>query len=188
MFYSIIRGLLAIYVKLAYRFSVTGSSNEPSQSQIIVAANHHSAWDPIFVGVAIRRHLRFMAKIELFQYPVLNWIIRGLGAFPVNRGKGDSKAIRSALSILKSGQALAMFPEGTRVRAGEAREAQNGIALLATRTGAPVLPVRVYRKGRQVEVRIGQPVKFQLINGKDKADKDDLSNFSQEIMTKIQNL
>ncbi|MBO8126691.1 MAG: 1-acyl-sn-glycerol-3-phosphate acyltransferase [Firmicutes bacterium] len=188
MFYRFAKVLLGIIIRLIIRFRVEGVENEPTEGRLIVAANHHSAWDPIFVGLALRRQLRFMAKVELFKYPVFKTILYWLGAFPVNRGTGDSRAIRSALAILKNNEVLAMFPEGTRVKAGEAREAQSGIALLAAKTGAPVLPVRVLREHRKVVVRIGKPVKFTLPPGVTKASKDGLYAFSQDIMARIRDL
>ena len=188
MFYSLAKFLIGTYARLRFRYSVTGLDQVPSRGRIIIAANHHSNWDPIFVGIGINRPLRFMAKMELFQSPLSREIFHRLGAFPVNRGAGDTRAIRSALAILNNEEALALFPEGTRVKPGETKDAQNGIALLAAKTKSPVVPVRVWRNGRQVEVRVGKPVSFQLPLGKSKADRDDLNNFSQLIMTKIRNL
>ena len=74
------------------------------------------------------------------------------------------------------------------MKPGEAKDAQNGIALLASKTKSPVVPVRVWRNGRQVEVRVGEPISFQLPVGKNKPGRDDLNDFSQLIMTKIRNL
>ncbi len=188
MFYRFAKALLSILLWPRYRIRVVNPEREPKSGSVIVAANHHSAWDPIFVGLALRRQLHFMAKVELFRFPVLRHIFYWLGAFPVNRGKADSRAIRSALEILKTGQALAMFPEGTRVKEGEAAAAQNGIALLASRTGAPVVPVRVVRTGKQIEVRLGTPISFETSDEGAKPSKNDLSEFSQFVMEKVRNL
>ncbi|NLY56380.1 MAG: 1-acyl-sn-glycerol-3-phosphate acyltransferase [Firmicutes bacterium] len=188
MFYRFAKSLLSVLLRARFRIRVLNAEREPKSGAVIVAANHQSAWDPIFVGLALERQLRFMAKVELFRWPILKQAITWLGAFPVNRGKGDSRAIRSALEILKSGQALAMFPEGTRVKPGEAAAAQNGIALLASRTGAPVLPVRVVDNGKQIEIRLGDPITFASVIETPKPSKDDLSAFSNLVMEKIRNL
>ena len=110
---------------------------------MIVAGNHLHNADPILLEIAMPRPLHFMAKKELFGIPVVSWIVRHTGTFPVDRGKADRSAIRNAEARLRQGIAIGMFPEGTRSVARSLKAALPGAAALAQLTGAPVLPVAI---------------------------------------------
>jgi 1-acyl-sn-glycerol-3-phosphate acyltransferase len=140
----------------------------PRTGALIVAANHVSYFDPVLVGAAMPRPLYYMARDSLFR-PPLGWVIRQVNAFPVRRGAADIGSVRRALAVLERGDALLVFPEGTRSADGQLQAAQPGIGLLARRTGAEILPVfvegmeRVLGRGRwlprraQVRIYIGDP-------------------------------
>jgi 1-acyl-sn-glycerol-3-phosphate acyltransferase len=162
----LVRGLL----RLLFGFRVEGQHHEPASGPVIVVSNHQSDLDPLVVGAALRRRVAFMAKHELFRVPLLRWWITACGAFPVRRGEPDRQALRTALRVLQGGGVLVMFPEGTRGSTPALRPPEPGAALLALRTGAPLLPVAVLgtgevlprdshrlRRGR-ITVRIGPPV------------------------------
>jgi 1-acyl-sn-glycerol-3-phosphate acyltransferase len=114
---------------------------------MLVVANHCSNLDPPLVGWSVGhrsgRVIHFMAKEEMRRWPVAGWLARNAGVFFVRRGAGDRSAQRMALAILEQGGALGIFPEGTRSRDGRLAEARAGAALLAMRTGVPILPVGV---------------------------------------------
>lgn len=170
MFYVIIRAILRFVMRIAFSMQVEGKANIPEEGGVILAANHSSMLDPVVVGCAIDRPIRFMAKRELFDNPFLGMIARGLGAFPVQRGKDDKDAFRQALEVLRSGQVLGMFPEGTRSVDGRLQKAYSGAAVLAEKTDAYLVPVgivgtnRVMRKGAvlprggRIYVRFGKPI------------------------------
>lgn len=170
MFYVIIRAILKFVMRIAFSMQVEGKDNVPKEGGVLLAANHLSMLDPIVVGCAIDRPVRFMAKRELFENPFLGVILRGLGAFPVQRGKDDKDAFRQALKVLRDGEVLGMFPEGTRSLDGRVQKAYSGAAVLAEKTGACIVPVgivgtgRVMRKGAvlprrgRVSVRFGKPI------------------------------
>lgn len=141
-------------------WQVNGREHLPSSGGIIIAANHHSAWDPILLGCAIDREIYYMSKEELFHNPIGAWFFRKLHAFPVKRGSVDRRAIRQALDVLKAGQVLGIFPEGTRVESGQKVEPQAGIALLALRAQVPVVPVGLKgsRSGAVPRALIGPPI------------------------------
>ena len=170
MFYVIIRAILRFVMRIAFRMQVEGKDNVPSQGGVILAANHLSMLDPIVVGCAIDRPVRFMGKRELFDNPFVGMIARGLGAFPVRRGKDDKDAFRRALELLRNDEVLGIFPEGTRSLDGRLQRAYSGAAVLAEKTSAYLVPVgiigtgNVMRKGAvfpkvgRISVKFGKPI------------------------------
>ncbi|MEW6188878.1 MAG: lysophospholipid acyltransferase family protein [Actinomycetota bacterium] len=143
MLYNLAYVVFIILFKLLYRFSVSGKENLLKTKPFIIAANHMSYVDPIVLGLAAYpRRIYFMAKEELFKIPILNWLIRELNAFPVRRGKSDKKAFQMALELLLRGKVVGLFPEGTRHR-GKLGPAHSGVAILALKTGVPVIPIAI---------------------------------------------
>jgi 1-acyl-sn-glycerol-3-phosphate acyltransferase len=156
--------------------SVEGLENVPRSGAYIMVSNHTSNLDPPFIGAAIGRHtgrpIYFMAKEEIEGWLLVGWLARGSGVFFVRRGAGDRGAQRIALEHLATGRPIGIFPEGTRSRTGVLREPKVGVALLAMRSGAPLLPVGISGSGKifpgrsrwphrtRVDIRIGKP--FQL--------------------------
>ena len=144
-----------------------GLQNVPRHGALVVVANHGSHLDPPLLGHALPRPVSFMAKAELFKVPLLGRLIRSLGAYPVSRGASDREAIRTALSRLEQGWATGVFLDGTRQRSGRVENPQLGAALLAARSGAPLLPVALVNTHRalgpdqswprlvRVELRVG---------------------------------
>ncbi len=121
----------------------TGVENVPRKGAAVIVCNHLSLIDPFVVSFAAHRIVSFMGKEELFGLPVLGFIIRKLGSFPVDRSRRDPAAMRLALTVLKEGQLLGMFPEGTRSTTGEMNEFRAGAARLAARTRSPLVPAAV---------------------------------------------
>lgn len=122
---------------------VIGLENVPKDGPVLIAPNHVSHLDPPLVGCTCPRLLKFMAKEELFRVPVLSPLIRSLGAFPVKRGANDTAAIRKTLDWLESGEAVLMFPEGQRGDGKTMGAVLPGIAVLAKKTKAQIVPVGV---------------------------------------------
>lgn len=148
---------------------VQGLENVPERGGAVIASNHLSFLDPVVVGSALRRRTYYFAKAELFV-PVFGWIIRKCYAFEVERGGADMAAAREAIKLLRSGELLTMFPEGTRSRDGKLQELSTGAAMLASRGGVPIIPCAVrgtnqvlpigakrLRRGK-VAVSFGEPV------------------------------
>ena len=149
-----------------FHMELEGRDRIPTRGPYIVVANHIDWKDPPAIELTFRVALRFMAKIEAFQMFFVGGLMRGIGCFPVRRGEGDRRAIVTSLQVLRVGNPLAFFPEGTRSRDRVLHRAQPGIAFLARKSGAPVLPVglvgtpeaKPFRSN--IRVRVGEP--FEL--------------------------
>ena len=122
---------------------------ELPRSGVLLCPNHSSNWDPILVALRlpVNYRLHIMAKEELFHYPVLGWILKRVGAFPVSRGNNDIQSVKTAMQVIKDGQNLLIFPEGTTIRNGLGYvdglppHAHSGIAVIGVRSGATLVPV-----------------------------------------------
>jgi 1-acyl-sn-glycerol-3-phosphate acyltransferase len=163
--------------RLVARVEVEGLENVPRTGAVILAMNHISNVDSVVAGGFLtlalrRRRMHWLGKREMFDWPVLGLMAAHGGVHPVDRGAADTEAFRLAVRLLEAGYVLAVFPEGTRSLTGELQEAKDGLAMLALRTGAPVVPVGVngtdlvWRKGkalpsplprRTITFRVGEP-------------------------------
>lgn len=187
MFYWIAHFFVTWYLKIFYRFKVEGLENLPPLGPVLAASNHRSYMDPVAVGCALNRSVHYMAKEELFKVPILNLIIVGLKAFPVKRGTGDRQAFKTALNLLKKGEILGLFPEGTRSKTGKLGSPHPGVGLLALKGNCPVVPIALLgtdKKFGPITVRIGKPIIFQ----EEKIDKEATEKVSKAIMNEIEHL
>ncbi len=187
MLFRIVRLVLNFILHLIFRIKVYGKENMPKNGPIIVAMNHRSLWDGPLAAVCLPRQLAIMGKKELFEIPVLKSILKWAGVFPVARGKNDLGAVKAALSALKAQKAFALFPEGRRVLPGEEHTAKAGVAMLADRTGAPIVPVAFsgkYRFLSKVTVNIGKPMYVKSKTG-EKLTGEELQEVSNYILEYI---
>jgi len=139
--YHIIHILTRPGFKSLFKFEVFGTENVPSTGGALLASNHASFADPVFLGASVNRNLHYMARASLFKPERIDRFLRSLNAFPVHRGAADRRAIRQALELLDSGNLLLMFAEGTRTYDGTLGKAQAGVGLIAHKTTAAILPV-----------------------------------------------
>ncbi len=154
------------------RLEAVCDENIPEQGGVILAPNHPSDLDSFVLGIAIKRQLHTMGKEELFRKRFAEFIFRKLNAFPVKRGESDREAIRVAVSILKEGHIIDMYPEGTVSKDGSLQEPKLGTAFIALQTKAPVVPVAIvgtfnvmskgqkFPRPRKVIVKFGKPIYF----------------------------
>jgi len=171
---------------------VEGFRNIPRSGAVIVAPNHLSYLDPLLVAVAIDRPIHFMAKAELFNNKILGKLLTKVYAFPVKRGNADRHAIRHALQLMEEGKVLGIFPEGTRKRPGRVEHTQAGAAMIALRSGAPILPVACIGSDRSFPcgwlwpliIRIGEPISMLDYQGQ-KINSETMEKLSNEITDKI---
>jgi 1-acyl-sn-glycerol-3-phosphate acyltransferase len=120
-----------------------GAENVPRSGGYILVANHINWKDPPWIEFALGRAIRYMGKRELFETPVIGFLLRGIGAFPVRRGEADRGALRMALAVLAAGQPLGLFAEGHRSESGQLIRGRAGVAYVAQRSNAPIIPLAV---------------------------------------------
>ncbi len=167
--YKVVKVLLTYPVRFLCNMRVRGKENEPTlpEGAYLVIANHRTWADPIYLCDTLKHQQpHFMAKKELFKIPLLNLLIRALGAYPVNRGGADVGAIKYTIELLRAGVAVGMFPQGHRYNGVDARETpvKTGAAMIALKAEVPVLPVFIKVKNNRhrflckKEIIIGKPI------------------------------
>jgi 1-acyl-sn-glycerol-3-phosphate acyltransferase len=143
-FYYFGNWCLRYIFRLILRVDIRGLENVPREGALIVAISHSNFLDPLLTGAYVPRDVIPMAKIEAFNIPVIGFIVKWYGAFPVRRGEADMNAFKTALRLLQGGQAIVMAPEGHRSESGALQQGREGAIMLSLRTGAPILPVAVW--------------------------------------------
>lgn len=175
-FYWFIVNTFAPVVRFLMRIKTYGKEKEQKDGALIVCANHTAMFDVLSLAVSFDRQLRFLGKKEIFKVPVLAQFARAMGAYSVDRGNGDVAAIKKTLSLLGEGEAVAMFPQGTRyTHIDPAKtEVKSGVGMMVYRSKADVQPVFIrvknykYRFLRKKEVIIGEPIRYEefgFVNG-----------------------
>lgn len=186
MLYSFVKILCKIILGLLFGIKTVGKENV-IEGGVILAGNHISNWDALAVTATCPRQMAFMAKKELFKFKPLGFILKKIGAFPVNRGKGDIGAVKTALKILKQEMAMIMFPEGTRMKDRRRGEAKPGVAMLATHAKVPVIPVKIdaeYKLFKKVTVTYGEPIYLDEYY-EEKLTVEKMQELSESIMDKV---
>jgi 1-acyl-sn-glycerol-3-phosphate acyltransferase len=173
-----------------------GGENIPTQGAVLIAANHIAYFDPPLIGSASPRELYYMAKEELFENSLFGWLISKFNAFPISRGSFDREGIKRATEVLRKGNALLVFPEGTRSKDGNLKEPKLGVAKLALETGAPVVPAYIDYSGswlkaffqrQKIKIKFGSPIKPEEFDGIPKS-KEGYLNITRQIFEKIREL
>ena len=178
-FYLLAGAVSLPIIKALYRLRAEGVENVPREGGLVLAANHTSNLDPWPLAIPLwpRRFLRFMAKSELYWWP-LGALITAGGGFPVRRGEGDIEAIEKAVALAREGYAIAMFPHGTRQRKGLVKKHQprshTGAARIALEAGVPLLPAAISGTDRltrlgQLRVRYGKPIPLDDLRDREPA-------------------
>lgn len=160
----IVWGLYFIASKLLFFVKIEGRENIPKDRNCVLMGNHQHIFDPLMLALCVPdREIHFMGKKELWNNKLLGWAFTKVHGFPVDRGNMDMNAIRTALNVLKEGDTLGIFPEGTRSKTGHMLPLLGGASMLAMRSRRDVVPVYIdgqYKLFRRMVVRVGEPVKM----------------------------
>lgn len=180
---SVVYGALAPI----YRFDVSGHEHFPKEGGVLICSNHIHALDPPVVGILAPRPVHFMAKEELFNAPILKTLIPRLNAFPVKRGMSDREAMRKAIQLLKDGNVVGLFPEGTRSKDGQLKKGLAGAGFFALRGNAVVVPTAIvgpYKPFKRLKVVYGEPMDMTTF----REQKASAEVVTEAIMAEIQKL
>ena len=202
MLYWVIKIVLTPILRVFVRIRVEGKEHVPRSGPVILAANHRSFLDSIFIPLVIRRRVTFVAKAEYFDDKRVAWFFRGVGQIPIRRegGSASERALQSATEVLERGGVFGIYPEGTRTRDGKLHRGHTGVARLALRTGAPIVPVgligtdavqpidsKLPRLFRPVRIRFGEPLELDHYKGRHD-DRLALRDVTDEVMFEIAQL
>ncbi|HEU4599932.1 MAG TPA: lysophospholipid acyltransferase family protein [Solirubrobacterales bacterium] len=170
--YTLARIVLTIPTILIYRVRAIGVKNVPKHGPLVLAPNHFSQMDHFFVGIYLRRKICFMAKSQLFGPPILTYVYKHGGVFPVRRGHHDEEAFETVYELLRQGEMLLVYAEGGRSRSQRLGEPKPGIGRIALESGVPVVPVAIHGSERvrswkrmrfpRVRIQFGEPVSFPV--------------------------
>ena len=190
VFYRRVHWLLAPVVRLIFPLDVQGREYL-SDEAVVLCPNHSSALDPVLLACAMRYDVpvRIMAKKQLMEIPVLGWFLGKMGAFGVDRGNSDIGAVKTAIRCLHHGSKLMIFPEGTRVKEGEAVDAKGGAAMIAIRSGVQMQPVYIATKKRMFRKNkiVFGPVYSPVYTGR-KGTAEEYQANVEEIMRQVKEL
>ena len=193
--YRIVASTVPRLMRFIFSCKVVGKENIPKEGAVIIASNHVTALDPVFVGdIASKRQIHYMAKEELFKKKIISSLLRSLGAFPVARGTGAEDALNEAFEVLNNDGVLGVFIEGTRSKDGNLGKPKTGVPLLAFDTKATIVPVNIIGKdgkipkfGKKTIMLIGEPIPFEQLGMEEKSSMH-YRRGAKNIMVKIAEL
>ncbi len=192
--WTVFRALYATY----FRWRVYNAERVSASGAVLLASNHASFLDPPLVGSGLHRECTFLARDTLFRFGPTRWLLNQWQAVPIDRDGGSATGMKRILQALNNGRAVILFPEGTRTRDGQLQRVRSGVGLIAAKTDAPVVPVRVWGtfeafgrnvkipKPRRVTVKYGEPLYFRELRAEAKdCSKERLKEIYQQIADEI---
>lgn len=188
MLYKVLQKVFFVAFKVLYRTEVVGIENVPENERIIICANHKSNLDPIFISANFKRQIHWMAKKELSENIFLKWLIEKLGSFFVDRSTADVSAMKTAMRYIKNNDIVGIFPEGTRVKGIDLNNAKSGVALIAHRTKAIIVPVYIdgdYKIFRKMKLVFRKPMNLKALP---KQSSEEYEVIAQDILKDIYNI
>ena len=190
-FYNGITWIAKWFLRLLFRTETAGLENENVEGPVVYAINHMSNWDPVIVACETKKPINFMAKKELFDVPVLKWLLKILGAFPIDRTGNDLVTLKMTINALKDGARICLFPQGTRCpdRHPSTTEVKGGTALLVKHSRATIVPIGIYTKDyrikvfKKVYVSVGKPKTYDELGFT--GAREDYERITSEIFADI---
>lgn len=193
--YTFVRLLVTLPTWLLYRVRAIGVENVPKIGPLVLAPNHFSQMDHFFIGLHLRRKIRFMAKSQMFGPPLLTYVYKHGGVFPVRRGHHDEEAFRTAFAILEQEGMLLVYVEGGRSRSSELGQPKPGIGRIALESGVPIVPVAIHGSAKvrrwkrfrfpKVTVQYGEPLTFPV---EDSASRERQLEAATEVFDEVRTM
>ncbi len=184
---KIVKGVIGFLMKVFFRVKIIGKENIPNEGACIICSNHKSYYDPPMLVAFNKRHVNMIAKKDLLKNPIMAWLCKTFGALLVDRDGKDIETVKHSLKILKNGEILGIFPEGTRNGMQKGEKVKNGAVLMAIKSGAPIIPAGIkgdYKIFRRVTMTYGKPIYYDKtkIN---QQDKEEIDKLTQDLMNTI---
>ncbi|WP_322627107.1 lysophospholipid acyltransferase family protein [Aedoeadaptatus coxii] len=180
MFYNFLKYIIGFFLRIIYPYEVINMPTIEDKAYVLIA-NHKSNLDPLILSILFPRKIRWMAKKELFETPFIKHVMKGVDAISVDRDNGDAKSTLQAIRVIKRGEVLGIFPEGTRVKRIDYKAAKPGTVLLAARTGTDIIPVYIegdYKPFRKRRYIFREIIPFE----KQKLTEEEYSRKMEKIM------
>lgn len=190
MFYRFGRAIIKLLNLILYNIHVEGEENIPETCGVVLCPNHISNYDPLAVATHMKRQVHFLAKAELYKNFIVRKVLLAVGTIPVDRGKVSLETLKESLRVLKNGEILGIFPEGTRVKNGERKKPMEGFVVFALKTKSPILPVHIegeYKFRGKINIKFGKPIELNEYYGK-KVKPEEMSKISEKIMDIVYDL
>lgn len=198
--YAVVRGLFLGLAKLWFRLEVRGTENVPAHGPFVLAPVHRSNLDFILVATVRRPRMRYMGKASIWKSTLLGKFVSMLGAFPVHRGSADREALRTCMRVIENGEALVMFPEGTRRSGATVEDLFDGPAYVAARSGVPLVPVGIggsdlampvgakFIRPRKIVLVVGEPIVPPVGEGTGRVRRQVVRQLTEQLETDVQAL
>ena len=183
----ILKALFWFASVVVYRIKVNGKENIPKEGPVLLCPNHVHALDSVIILMHTKRQVHALAKDDLFNNKILNWLAKIFGIYPIKPESADIDAIKTALRIFKNNEVLMIFPEGTRNGMARGVPLKNGPVTLAIKSGTPIVPIGIkgnFKAFSKIVVNIGKPRDYSQYKDKLK-DKEFISNLTKELMDEV---
>ena len=190
VFYNIFSKITNILFKIFYKVKLNGLENIPKKGRLIICSNHMGVIDPVLLAAMIPRELNYMAKKELFDNKLFGFLIKNLGAFPVDRESSGLTGIKRAIKLLKEDKVFAMFPQGTRIKDETNEEVKPGIAMISVKGRSPIIPIHIdtqYELFKEIKLNIGKPIYFDEYFDR-KVSSKEYKDLSKQVLKAIYKL
>ena len=188
---NLLIGIMRFWFAIMFKVEIKGKENVPAEGNAIICANHYSNYDPFAAAIFLDRLPRYIGKKELFENKILANLLKEVRVFPLDRKAAmDMKAVKTGLKVLKDGEILGIFAEGTRVKEGEHVDAKGGVALFAMKGNANVIPCAIsgkYKFRNKITVEYGAPLALDEFRGQ-KLTAEVMSEITDVIMGKVEEM